>query len=111
MSAFSLLKNLCMNKPCCAFKDLPQGEYLIYDFALVRTKFGVQLRLDLGDKVVFLPERFSKHLKPEDIPELNKPQKILCYNGMDASKKNAIKIDFKTVEEFTMDINANEFYH
>lgn len=90
MEAINILKRASAgkNKPYCSFENLPAGDYLIAEFALVDTKHGTRLRLDLGDKVVLLPERFSANLKPEHIVDLNKSQQFLIYYGKDVANRN-----------------------
>lgn len=105
MASFNLLKSQCCDKPYCSFNNLDLGEYLIKEFALVNTKYGERLRLDLGDKEVFMPERFSKNLTPEGLAELNASKAMLIYKGKDAANKDKLKVDFKNVEDFISDLD------
>lgn len=107
-----MLKSLCVDKPYCSFEKLPHGEHLIYGFALVKTKIDKEnprLRVDLGDKVVFLPERFSTYLTAEGVADLNVGQKVLIYNGKDVTNHNKLKIDFRAVDDFTADLSDSQF--
>lgn len=88
MDAFSMLKSVCCTKQFVSFENLPVGDYFVEEFALVNTKFGTRIRVDIGDKVVFLPERFSKNMTSEKVNELNNSPKLMCYKGKDASKHN-----------------------
>ena len=107
-ASLSLLKTLCYEKNVVAFKDIEIGEYLIHEFALVHTTWGARVRLDLGDKAIFLPERFAK-MKPEDVEALNSSQKILCYMGKDPARKNKLLIDFKEAVEYAEGISPSNF--
>lgn len=101
MSAFEILKNNCQTKqkPIIKFDELPIGEHFIYEFKLVDVKFNAtlssRLLLDLGDGIVFLPERYSEKLTIEAVKDLNKMRTMLVYNGKDPAKRNKLKIDFK----------------
>lgn len=98
--AISLLKGACIDKSYCSFKDLQPGDYLISNFFLTETRYGRRLKLDLGDKVVILPERFSVGLKTEDVDELNRTPQLFIYRGKDVNNRNRIICDFKTLSEF-----------
>lgn len=100
MSSFSLLKNASCNKPYCAFSNLSIGDYLVTDFALVETKYGPRLRVDLGEKILTLPERYARDMTHEKVLELNDSPKWMSYYGRDPRKNNKILLDFKTMEEF-----------
>lgn len=100
MSAFEILKNASNSKPTTNFDKLDLGDYFISSFTLVETKFGPRLRLDLGDKLVLLPERFSAGLTAEKIQELNEENFLLAYKGKDKTQKNKLMLDFLRVEEF-----------
>ena len=99
MSAFQLLKNASNPKPIANFDNLPVGDYFISNFALVETKFGLRLRLDLGDKILFLPERFAIGFTAEKVSELNEGHYLLLYKGKECSQNNKLIIDFESLEE------------
>lgn len=84
MEAFALLKKAAAcTKPLVSFSHLPSGEYVVTEFSLVQTKFGLKIKADLGDKIVFLPNRFSKDMTQEKVASLNTIPQILIYSGMD----------------------------
>lgn len=100
MSALQLLKNASNSKPVANFDKLAAGDYFISNFAVVETKFGSRLRIDLGDKAVLLPERFTVGLTPEKVCELNEGNYILVYKGKDRAQNNKLIVDFEAVEEY-----------
>lgn len=88
MEAFNLLKQACWNKKLVNFNELPIGEHNISHFSLEQTRFGPSVRVDLGDKYVFLPNRFAKDMNAEKIAELNTVPQILIYDGKDPTRHN-----------------------
>lgn len=98
-AAFDLFKSACTNKPFISFEDLPIGDYFIKSFAYVDTKYGKRIRLDIGEKVVFLPTRFIKRIGEENmgsaLSEMNKGQYWLIYRGKDSSKNNQLILDIE----------------
>lgn len=89
MSSFSLLQNACQNKQYCGFKDLPFGDYIVTNFTLVETKaYGTGLRVDFGEKYLFLPKRFADSMTPEKLIELNQAPIWMSYIGRDPSRNN-----------------------
>lgn len=86
MEAFAMLKKAAnYGKTLVNFSQLPAGEYVVSEFSLVQTRFGVQIKADLGDKCVFLPKRFAKDMNDERVAALNTLPHILIYHGMDNS--------------------------
>lgn len=83
MEAFNLLKQACLNKQFTSFKDLPVGEYVVSEFTLMQTRFGPSIKVDIGDKIVFLPKRFSKGMTEEKVAALNTVPQILVFSGID----------------------------
>lgn len=51
------LKSACANKPTKNFEDLTISEHFVINFQRVKTKFGVKIKIELADSVMFLPER------------------------------------------------------
>lgn len=98
-AAFDLFKSACTNKPFISFEDLPIGDYFIKSFAYVDTKYGKRIRLDIGEKVVFLPTRFIKRIGEENmgsaLSEMNMGQYWLIYRGKDSSKNNQLILDIE----------------
>lgn len=87
MEAFAMLKKAAgYSKPLMTFSELPKGEYVVTEFSLVQTKFGAKIRADLGDKIVFLPSRFSKDMTEEKVVSLNTVPQILVFEGMDLTR-------------------------
>lgn len=100
--AFNLLLDACANQKYCNFANLPLGEHLVFEFSIVETQYGERIRADLGDKYVYLPERFTKKLNQENIAELNETQNVLCYYGRDPLKNNKVLLDFKKVDDLDL---------
>lgn len=88
MEAFNLLKQSCWNKRLVNFNELPIGEHVISWFSLETTRFGPALKVDLGDKYVFLPPRFAREMTAERVASLNSVPQILIYGGKDALRNN-----------------------
>lgn len=61
--------------------DLPRGEYPVEQFSLVETRYGKKLKLDLGDKFVYLPSSASAGLNDDKIVELNSLPQIFVWGG------------------------------
>lgn len=63
------------------------------------TKYGKRIRLDIGEKVVFLPTRFIKRIGEENmgsaLSEMNKGQYWLIYRRKDSSKNNQLILDIE----------------
>lgn len=96
--AFNLLKSASINKPYCSFSELPVGEYIIAEFALVDTKFGERLRVDLGEKYVYLPMRYAVKMTNDLVAELNETPMVMIYMGKNPKKHNKIILDFKPLD-------------
>lgn len=76
-----MLKSSIVRKDLIKLADLPFGEYPITEFAFYETRFGPRVKLDLGDKYVFLPPSVSKHQNPESVAALNTVKQIFVWNG------------------------------
>lgn len=100
MSALKLLKDASNAKPITNFDDLAAGDYLISSFLLVETKFGTRLRVDLGDKVVFMSARYAVGMTDEKVRELNDGQYLLCYKGKDKAQHNKLIVDFESLGDY-----------
>lgn len=90
MESLQILQNCAKgkSKPICSFEKLPIGEYLVRKFDFVETKFGPKVRVDIGDRFVFLPQRFSEGVTKEIVDDYNITPKIMSYSGKDASQFN-----------------------
>lgn len=110
MSAFSLFKSACTSKPYVSFDDLAVGDYFIKSFALANTKFGKTIRLDIGEKIVFLPQRFLKQLSEdkieEKLDEMNKGQYWMIYKG-----KNTYYKGKQQINQVLLDIESSKEYY
>lgn len=68
-------------KPTKPIKDLEIGKvYAIVKMYTLKTKFGRQIKVDLGEFECFLPTRFSKMLTDEKVATLTNVG--LVFNGM-----------------------------
>lgn len=91
MESFALLKKgASWNSKLESFSELPIGEYAVTDFSLVQTEYGPRIKVVLGDKFVFLPNRFSKNLTAEQVQELNSIPQILIFSGIDTSRRKPL---------------------
>lgn len=103
-SAFDLFKSACVSKPFISFEDLPIGDYFIKSFAYIETKFGKKIRLDIGEKVVFLPERFVKRIGEDNVEktlaEMNKGEYWLLYRGKNKAQRNQLMLDIESTKEY-----------
>lgn len=88
MEAFNILKSACWTKKVVSFNQLPVGEYPVSEFMLVQTRFGQTLKVDLGDKIVYLPTRFGANMTDETVAALNTVPQILTYSGKDPQRHN-----------------------
>lgn len=88
MEAFNLLKEACWNKKLVSFAELQIGEYGVTEFSLVQTRFGATIKVDLGDRYVYLPNRFAKDMTVERIAALNTLSQTLIYSGRDPTRHN-----------------------
>lgn len=88
MESFNKLKKACWQSKLVSFDNLPIGEYVVSEFSLVSTHFGPKIKADLGDKYVFLPNRFAEGMTTTDVENLNKVPQKMFYTGKDATKRN-----------------------
>lgn len=80
-----------------SFNDILPGEYTIYHFAVIKTKFGKRVRIGLESNYMILPERFTNSLTEENLDILNRNPIIMCYSGKDTSQHNRLMIHFRSV--------------
>lgn len=64
-----------------------------------RTKFGACIVVYIEGDMLYLPKRFMKIIKADDIEKLNKIKHVMIYKGKDAAKSNRILLDFEIVKE------------
>lgn len=81
-----------------SFDALPIGEHRVSNFFKTDSKYGQRVRVNVGEKYVYLPERFSC-LTSNDLKQLNKTPTIMIYGGKDRSNQDRLKIDFKPIED------------
>lgn len=81
MEAFLALKNSVVRKTQVKLADLPFGEYPISEFFWVVTCYGPRIKLDLGDKQVFLPPSAVRNQTPGSVALLNTVRQIFVWNG------------------------------
>lgn len=86
MEAFNLLKKACEHKVLVRLNDLPRGEYLVEKFFLVQTRFGSKLKLDIGDKYVYLPSSAAVGQTEVTIAALNSVPQIFVWGGYGESQ-------------------------
>lgn len=97
MSAVNLLKAACLCNGYRGFKDLLKGNYVIDRFSLVDTNHGPRVRIDVNTWYMFLPERFSKFIKEENLQDLNAATVIMTYSGKDQNNRNRLMLDFDVI--------------
>lgn len=88
LAVFNLLRQACWDKPTVNFNDLPLGEYPVIEFILVQTRYGKTLKVDLGDKFIYLPIRFGVNMTEEKVDILNTLPQTLVYAGRDSTRNN-----------------------
>lgn len=86
--AFNLLKSVSNNKPFTSFNSLEVGAYTVTGFTVIDTKFGKRVRVDMGNSLICLPERYTLGMTPEYLEELNNGPMKMIYTGRDPSKQN-----------------------
>lgn len=86
--ALIFLKNASTNKSFRSFQDLEIGTYIITEFSKVETKFGTKIRIDIGDYLVNLPQRYTEGMTQEYLDELNRTRMLMRYHGKDPKKNN-----------------------
>lgn len=89
MEAFAILKKNCTHKKIVKLSDLPRGEYVVSEFLLEEMRYGIKLKLDLGDKFVILPSSSAKDLTPESVASLNTVPQIFIWGGYGESQFDA----------------------
>lgn len=101
--ALEALKKQCQIKPIKSFKDLSIGFHEVVGVEIVETEFGKKVRVELGDSIMFLPERIK--MSPEEVKELceyatgSTGKLFLNYMGRNGEKKNsAILLDFEKMD-------------
>lgn len=100
--SLQLLQEASYCKQYISFEDLPVGDYIVHSFAIVETKnYGKRIRVDLGDKVVLLPQRYIKEIKEENIEELNQGQYMMTFRGKNPALRNMVLLNFESVAEYT----------
>lgn len=70
-----------MHKVLVKLIDLPRGEYFVEKFYLVQTRYGPKIKLDLGDKCVYLPSSATVGQTADTIDALNSVPQIFVWGG------------------------------
>lgn len=83
--AFQALCDACEQRNYMSFSELQPGEYLVKYFSLVKTTHGERIKIEIGDRYLFLPERYLEKITPEGVPLLNRKPKLMIYRGKDGS--------------------------
>lgn len=81
-----MLKKACTHKVFVRLHDLPRGEYLVEQFSLTQTRYGPKLKLDLGDKFVYLPSSAAVGQAANTIAALNSVPQIFVWGGYGESQ-------------------------
>lgn len=88
MSSLSLLKQKSCTKQYISFDKLPIGNYIVSNFTLVKTSYGSRLRVDIGDNVICLPQRYADDVTPEIVASFNDKPKLMIFKGKDPKYRN-----------------------
>lgn len=105
-SVYDLFKSAgSSRKPYISFDNLPIGDYFIKSFSWVGTKFGNKIRADIGENVVFLPQRYVKNVGEDNIEaklsEMNKGKYWLIYRGKDTHNNNEVMMDIISADDYS----------
>lgn len=78
MNALKKLEDIKQNKPYLGFAKLSIGFHQVFNFRIVKNKFGKKtdgsnksVLAELQNQVLFLPQCFAQTLVEEDLRELN----------------------------------------
>lgn len=89
MEAFNMLQAASWGgKETTNFNTLPIGEYPVVSFSLVDGLYGRVLKADLGDKFIFLPQRFAEKHTEETVAALNTLPHIMVLDGFIPGRRN-----------------------
>lgn len=83
-----MLQAACWGKTTVNFSELEVGEYPVNSFHLIENgRYGPAIKADLGDKVIFLPQRFVAEHTQESIRSLNTLPHIMVFGGMETNSR------------------------
>lgn len=75
MNVLKKLETVAQNKPYYGFAKLTLGYHEVFNFRIVKNKFGKKndksILVELSDEIIFLPQHFSEKLNDQDLRELN----------------------------------------
>lgn len=97
MSGVDKLNASCVVFPYISFNDLAPGDYIVNHFAVVETKFGKRIRVEIDNGYLLLPGRCIRRVDKATINELNKTPKHMTYSGKDHGQKDRLIISFNDV--------------
>lgn len=100
MDSLALLKKAANADSFLKFDDLEIGKkYPVDCFELVNTNFGARIAAYIDGDMLYLPKRFTKIIKAENIEALNSKKHVIIYSGKDATRGNRVLVDFAIVKE------------
>lgn len=107
LAALNALNTACGKKAYQSFNNLAIGEHIVNYFSICNTKYGDRIQIELDDKYMILPERFSKKLDQEKLDVLNRSPKIMIYSGKDSSYQNRLILEFRDSSYYAEMFNFN----
>ena len=81
MEAFKLWTSHSKHQGLVKLSTLPFGEYPVKQFYWVETPYGNKIKIDLGDRYVYLPPSISKNHTAETVASLNTISQIFVWEG------------------------------
>lgn len=90
MSALLNLQKACKGAKYISFNDLQIGSYQIERFSIVKTEYGMRVKVTMVENYVFLPERFIELITKKDIEELNQGKYVMVFGGKEAAGKGEV---------------------
>lgn len=90
MSALLNLQKACKGARYISFNDLAIGSYPIERFSIVKTEFGMRIKVTMAENYVLLPERFIELITKKDIEELNHGNFLMVFGGKEAAGKGEV---------------------
>lgn len=92
-SIVDIVNNALRSKKYITWSECAEGQYQTTKFTLVKTKYGVRVRVEFGDFASFLP--MKQEFTEEDVTALNEALPLLSYNGKDDNGKHLVQLSMK----------------
>lgn len=111
MDTLALLKKASDCVPYLKFEDLEiDKKYPVERFELLSdTKFGACIVVYIAGDMLYLPKRFTKIIKAEDVENLNEKKHVLIYKGKEEDKGNRVMLEFELDKSAGVDMDMDDF--